>query len=235
MMRTMLMLALLGFAAGFSFAPNYHTKPNAFATPSLRPARSPVLGLSMVKISTNDFRTGTTIEMEGNVYKVLEFLHVKPGKGAAFVRTKLKNLTGGGNLEKTFKAGEMVEQAQLDKMEVQFNYMDGDNFVFMDMVTFETEEVPADTIADSKFWMKEGTDVSILKYGDRILDVAVPQTMTLEVAETEPGVKGNTAQGGDKPAMLETGVTIRVPLFITSGEKIRVDTESKKYLSRAKE
>ncbi|EKX41917.1 hypothetical protein GUITHDRAFT_158178 [Guillardia theta CCMP2712] len=189
----------------------------------------------MGPISSNDFRPGTTIQFDGNVYKVLEFLHVKPGKGAAFVRTKLKNLTTGGNLEKTFRAGEMVDGAEVIKSDVQFNYLDGTDYVFMDMESFETQSVSAEVLGDSTIWMKEGVDVKIVKFGDKILDIEIPQTMVLEVTETEPGVKGNTAQGGDKPATLETGAVVRVPLFIKTGEKVKVDTTSKKYLSRANE
>ena len=137
-------------------------------------------------------------------------------------------------MEKTFRAGETLEMAELTKMEMQFNYMDGNDYVFMNMETFDTETVPGDVVVESgsSIWMKEGMDTTILKYGDKILDVSVPGTVSLEVVETEPGVKGNTAQGGDKPATLEGGAVIRVPLFITTGEKIKVDTENKKYLSR---
>jgi len=189
----------------------------------------------MAPISTNEFKTGKTFLMDGNVYKVLEFLHVKPGKGSAFVRTKLKNLSSGGNLEKTFRAGEMVEEAILNKLEMQFNYMDGDNYVFMDMTTFDTEEVNKDIIGDMSIWMKEGVETTITKLGDKILDVGVPNTMSLTVAETDPGVKGNTQSGGDKPATLESGAVVRVPLFITVGEKIKMDTVKKKYRSRDNE
>ena len=169
------------------------------------------------------------------MYKIIEHLHVKPGKGAAFVRTKLKNLSNGGTVEKTFRAAESVEGADLTKMDMQFNYMEGDDFVFMNMETFDTETVKAETVGDSKMWMKEGVAVSILKFGEKILDIEIPQTMILEVTETEPGVKGNTAQGGDKPAKVETGAEVKVPLFITVGEKIKIDTSTGKYLGRAKE
>jgi elongation factor P len=189
----------------------------------------------MAPISTNDFKTGTTVVIDGNVYKVLEFLHVKPGKGSAFVRSKLRNLTNGGNLERTFKAGEMLEGAEVTKSVVQFNYMDGDNFVFMDMVSFETMEVPGATVGDDKIWMKEGVEVSIVQFDGKILDIEIPLTLNLEVAQTDPGEKGNTAQGATKPATLETGAEIQVPLFITTGELVRVETATKKYLGRAKE
>jgi len=190
----------------------------------------------MGPISSNDFRTGVTIVLDGNVYKVLEFLHVKPGKGAAFVRTKLKNLSNGGNLEKTFRAGEMVDGAELTKTDMQFNYMDGEDFVFMNMESFETEPVKPDVIGDQSKWIKEGTPVSILKYGEKILDIEIPLTMVLEVTEAEPGVKGNTASSGaEKNAKVETGADVKVPLFIEVGEKIKIDTTTGKYLGRAKE
>jgi len=235
MLRTAVFAGAVGLSMAFMPACPTGTLAHkaSFRPMSLRPsARSGVLSTRMAPISTNEFKTGKTFLMDGNVYKVLEFLHVKPGKGSAFVRTKLKNLSSGGNLEKTFRAGEMVEEAILNKLEMQFNYMDGDNYVFMDMTTFDTEEVNKDIIGDMSIWMKEGVETTITKLGDKILDVGVPNTMSLTVAETDPGVKGNTQSGGDKPATLESGAVVRVPLFITVGEKIKVDTVNKKYLSR---
>eukprot|EP00802_Teleaulax_amphioxeia_P018302 Tamp_18493.p1 GENE.Tamp_18493~~Tamp_18493.p1 ORF type:complete len:240 (-),score=68.93 Tamp_18493:245-964(-) len=236
MLRSVVFAGAMGLSVAFmpTPVPGALAPKASFQPLGLRPgARAGALsGLKMAPVSSNDFKTGLTILMDGNVYKVLEFLHVKPGKGSAFVRTKLRNLTSGGNLEKTFRAGEMVEGAELTKYEMQYNYMDGDDYVFMDMSTFDTMPVPKDVIAEQSIWMTEGVEVTILKFGDKILDVAVPNTMSLEVVDTEPGVKGNTAQGGDKPATLESGAVIRVPLFITTGEKIKVDTVNKKYLSR---
>ena len=143
----------------------------------------------------------------------------------------------GSSLEKTFKAGEQVELAELNKMEMQFNYMDGEDYVFMDMETFDTETVPGDVIkeSDAGIWIAEGVDTTILKFGDKILDIAVPNTLSVEVIQTDPGVKGNTADGGSKPATVEGGAVVAVPLFITTGERIKVDTVNKKYLSRDNE
>mmetsp|Transcript_1612 Transcript_1612/g.2706 ORF Transcript_1612/g.2706 Transcript_1612/m.2706 type:complete len:241 (+) Transcript_1612:85-807(+) len=186
-------------------------------------------------ISSNELRPGTTIEIDGSVYKVLEFLHVKPGKGAAFVRTKLKNLSTGGNLEKTFRAGESVNAASLDKITMQHTYKEGDEFVFMNMESFEEERLSASQMGDTAKYIYEGLDCEVLKFGGKVLDVAIPGTMIFEVTETEPGVKGNTVQGGTKPATISTGAVIQVPLFITIGEKIKVDTKENKYLGRAQE
>ena len=147
------------------------------------------------------------------------------------------HMCAGSSLEKTFKAGEQVELAELNKLEMQFNYMDGEDYVFMDMETFDTETVPGDVIkeSDAGIWIAEGVDTTILKFGDKILDIAVPNTLSVEVIETDPGVKGNTADGGSKPATVEGGAVVAVPLFITTGERIKVDTVNKKYLSRDNE
>ena len=141
------------------------------------------------------------------------------------------HMCAGSSLEKTFKAGEQVELAELNKLEMQFNYMDGEDYVFMDMETFDTETVPGDVIkgSDAGIWIAEGVDTTILKFGDKILDIAVPNTLSVEVIQTDPGVKGNTADGGSKPATVEGGAVVAVPLFITTGEKIKVDTVNKKF------
>mmetsp|Transcript_4152 Transcript_4152/g.8111 ORF Transcript_4152/g.8111 Transcript_4152/m.8111 type:complete len:237 (-) Transcript_4152:77-787(-) len=227
MLRAALAAALLASATAFtpsslSFLPKLRTS-HCSAAGALRMA-SPV--------SSNDFRGGTAIKIDGNVYKVVEFLHVKPGKGSAFVRTKLRNLTTGGSIEKTFRAGEMVDGADVFKYDMQFNYIDGDDYVFMDMETFDTEAVPKSVIGDQAIWLKEGIDVKILKEGSSILDIEIPSTMSYEVTQTDPGEKGNTAQGASKPAILECGAEVMVPLFIKTGEIIRVDTVDKKYLGR---
>mmetsp|Transcript_19924 Transcript_19924/g.29014 ORF Transcript_19924/g.29014 Transcript_19924/m.29014 type:complete len:238 (-) Transcript_19924:236-949(-) len=184
-------------------------------------------------LTSNDFRVGTTIELDGQVHKVLEFLHVKPGKGSAFVRTKLKNLQSGNNVDKTFRAGESVIQALLEKSTMQHTYLDGNEFVFMNMETFEEERLPTSALGDQAKFMKEGLDVDVLRYQGKVLDVELPKQMVLEVTMTDPGVKGNTVQGGTKPATLETGAVVQVPLFIKQGEKIRVDVREAKYISRA--
>lgn len=189
----------------------------------------------IMSISSNEFRTGTTIEMDGVPYRVLEFLHVKPGKGAAFVRTKLKNMRSGNNVDKTFKAGEMVETAQLEKVSMQHTYVDGADFVFMNTETFDEERMTAQTLGDSivKFLVL-GQEVEVLKHNDDILGVELPKTLAFTVIATEPGVKGNTAQGSVlKPATIETGAEVMVPLFINVGEQIKINTEDGKYLSRS--
>eukprot|EP00638_Chattonella_subsalsa_P007006 CAMPEP_0117758674 /NCGR_PEP_ID=MMETSP0947-20121206/15540_1 /TAXON_ID=44440 /ORGANISM="Chattonella subsalsa, Strain CCMP2191" /LENGTH=189 /DNA_ID=CAMNT_0005578949 /DNA_START=226 /DNA_END=795 /DNA_ORIENTATION=- len=187
----------------------------------------------MVMLDTSSFKNGLTLEIDGSPVKIVEFLHVKPGKGAAFVRSKLKNLVTGNTVEKTFRAGESVTAAQIDKTEGQFTYEEGENYVFMDMETFEEDRIPVDFLGDTVQWLQEGSDVKIIKWNGKVIDVEVPKTLTLEVVETDPGVKGNTAQGGSKPATLATGAVVQVPLFISQGEMIKVDTEDKKYLSRA--
>lgn len=164
-----------------------------------------------------------------NLY-ITEFLHVKPGKGAAFVRSKLKNFITGNTVDRTWRAGESVEIANVDKKESQFTYADGDEYVFMDMSTYEETRVKYDE-AWAKY-MKEGMDVSVLVWNGNVISVDVPNTVELMITETDPGVKGNTAQGGSKPATLETGAVVQVPLFIQQGETIKVDTRTDTYLSR---
>ncbi|KAK4526665.1 hypothetical protein GAYE_SCF26G4581 [Galdieria yellowstonensis] len=185
-------------------------------------------------IDSNDIRPGTTILVDGAVHRVIEFLHVKPGKGAAFVRTKLKNLETGSTVEKTFRAGERIDEANLDKLDMQLAYIDGDQYVFMNLETLDEERISKDALAPAaRKYLKEGESVAILKHNGRVLDLEMPPNVVLEVVYTEPGIKGNTAQGGTKPATLETGATVNVPLFVETGDKIKVDTREDKYLSRA--
>lgn len=183
-------------------------------------------------ISSNDFRTGTTIELDGSVWKVVEFLHVKPGKGSAFVRTKLKNAQTGNVVERTFRAGEMVPQATLEKSTMQHTYKDGDEYVFMDMSTYEEGRLTAAQIGDRVKYLKDGMEVNVVRWGTQVIEVELPNSVVLEVVQTDPGVKGDTATGGTKPAIVETGAQVMVPLFISVGEKIRVDTRSDTYLGR---
>ena len=183
-------------------------------------------------ISSNDFRSGVSIELDGSVWRVVEFLHVKPGKGSAFVRTKLKNAQTGNVVEKTFRAGETVPQANLDKRSMQYTYRDVDQFVFMDMETFEESRLTEEQLAEKAKYLKEEMEVNVLFWNETILDVELPTSVTLEVVETDPGVKGDTATGGSKPAILETGAQIMVPLFISIGEKVKVDTRNDSYLGR---
>ena len=183
-------------------------------------------------ISSNDFRTGTTIEIDGQVWRVVEFLHVKPGKGSAFVRTKLKSVQNGNVVEKTFRAGESVQQAILEKSNLQHTYVETGDYVFMDMKSFEETRLTAEQIGQGRKYLKEGMEVNVIFWNGRVLEVELPISVTLEVTETDPGVKGDTASGGTKPAILETGAQVMVPLFISVGEMIKVDTRNDSYLGR---
>lgn len=183
-------------------------------------------------ISSNDFRTGVTIELDGSVWRVVEFLHVKPGKGSAFVRTKLKNAQTGNVIERTFRAGETVPQATLEKSTMQHTYKDGEEYVFMDMETYEESRLTATQIGDRVKYLKDGMEVNVVRWGEQVLEVELPNSVTLTVTETDPGVKGDTATGGTKPAIVETGAQVMVPLFISIGERIRVDTRTDTYQGR---
>lgn len=183
-------------------------------------------------ISSNDFRTGVTIELDGSVWRVVEFLHVKPGKGSAFVRTKLKNVQSGSVIERTFRAGETVPQANLEKSTMQHTYKDADQFVFMDMETYEETRLNTNEIGERVKYLKEGMEVNVIRWGDQVLEVELPNSVVLEVVETDPGVRGDTATGGTKPAIVETGAQVMVPLFISIGERIKIDTRNDSYLGR---
>ena len=183
-------------------------------------------------ISSNDFRTGVSIELDGSVWRVVEFLHVKPGKGSAFVRTKLKNVQSGNTVERTFRAGEMVPQATIDKSVMQHTYRDGEDFVFMDMETYEEVRLSAKQIGDRVKYLKEEMEVSVVRWNEQVLEVELPNSVVLEVTQTDPGVKGDTAIGGTKPAIVETGAQVQVPLFISIGERIKIDTRNDTYLGR---
>lgn len=186
--------------------------------------------------STKDFKVGLTLEMDGYAWKLLEFLHVKPGKGPAFVRSKLKNIETGAVLEKTWKAGESFPDAQVEKEEMKFSYIDDDQYVFMNMDTFEEERIPSDFIGEKKNWIKEEMTFGVLKFKGKAIDVQIPGTMTLKVTEAEPGAKGNTAGGRvERPVKVETGAIVMVPMFVNEGDEIRIDTETGKYLGRAQE
>ncbi|HOP53282.1 MAG TPA: elongation factor P [Bacillota bacterium] len=183
-------------------------------------------------ISSNDIRPGVTLLLEGSVWVVVEFLHVKPGKGAAFVRTKLKNVETGQTLERTFRAGEKLERAQVSSREMQYLYEMEGNYYFMDTETYEQTFIPEDVIGNGKWYLKENDVIIIQFYQDRPISVELPTYADLVVVETDPGLKGDTASGGSKPAKLETGVVVQVPLFVQVGDKIRVDTRTNEYLSR---
>ncbi|MBY0449820.1 MAG: elongation factor P [Cyanobacteria bacterium] len=183
-------------------------------------------------ISSNDFRTGLTILVDSQLWQVVEFLHVKPGKGAAFVRTKLKNVETGQVVEKTFRAGEKVESARVEKSEMQYLYGDGNDYTFMDNQTFDQLTITKAQIGDGVKYLKEGMSAYVLRHESRIIGVDIPNHVELEVVETPPSEKGNTAQGGTKPATLETGAIVQVPFFVDVGTKIRVDTRNNQYLDR---
>lgn len=187
----------------------------------------------MTVISTNDFKTGITLEIDSSLMQVVEFLHVKPGKGSAFVRSKLRNVLTGQVLEKTFRAGEKVELAHLEKNDMAYLYNDGSDYTFMDNNNFEQIAVPASMIGDGIKYLKENLTCMIMRHNGKIVMVELPNHVELEVVDTPPNDKGNTAQGGTKPATLETGATVQVPFFIVNGTKIRVDTRSNSYLDRA--
>ena len=184
-------------------------------------------------ISAGDFRNGITIELEGNVFQIIEFQHVKPGKGAAFVRTKLKNIKNGGVVEKTFRPTEKCPQARIDRKDMQYLYADGDMYNFMDVETYEQIALSKDEIGDALKFVKENETVKVCSYKGKVFSVEPPTSVELAVTETEPGFKGNTATGAKKPAIVETGAQVMVPLFIEQGEIIKIDTRTGEYLSRA--
>ena len=189
-------------------------------------------GCNTGMISSNDFRTGTTIELDGQVWRVVEFLHVKPGKGSAFVRTKLKSVRNGNVVEKTFRAGESVQQAILEKSNLQHTYVESGDYVFMDMKSFEETRLSSEQIGRGAKYLKEGMEVNVIFHNGKVLEVELPISIILKVTETDPGVKGDTASGSTKPAILETGAQVMVPLFISVGEMIKVDTRNDSYLGR---
>ncbi len=183
-------------------------------------------------ISAGDFRNGITLEIDGNVVQIIEFQHVKPGKGAAFVRTKLKNVINGGVVEKTFRPTEKFPQARIDRVDMQYLYEDGDLFNFMNMETYDQIAVDEATVGDSLKFVKENEVVKICSYNGSVFAIEAPLFVELEITETEPGFKGDTAQGATKPAIVETGAQVNVPLFVEQGDKIKIDTRTGEYLSR---
>lgn len=184
-------------------------------------------------ISTSDFHTGISVELEGEIYTILEFQHVKPGKGAAFVRSKLKNLRTGSIAEKTFRAGEKMARAHLERKEMEYLYKDGDSFHMMDMETYEQITLSSEQIGESIKYLKENDHLNVVMHGEKLLGVDVPLSVVLKVEETEPGLKGDTASGASKPATMETGLVVQVPLFVNSGDSIKIDTRSGSYIERA--
>ena len=184
-------------------------------------------------ISVNEFKNGLTIEVNDELWRVVEFQHVKPGKGSAFVRSKLKSLRTGAVQEKTFRAGEKVEQAQIDNRKMQYLYADGTNYVFMDTTTYEQLELPQERIKDELNYLKENMVVNIIMHENETLGIDLPNTVDLKVAETEPGIKGDTASGGSKPAKMETGLIVQVPFFVNEGDVLTINTQDGSYVSRA--
>lgn len=183
-------------------------------------------------ISTNQFKNGTAIKVDGKRFTIIYFQHVKPGKGSAFVRTRLRNLDTGAVVEKTFRAGEKVENVRTESRQMSYLYSDGDLHYFMDMDTYEQLPIPAEIIGEAAGYIVPNSTVTVLSADGEVVSVEPPAHVDLEVAETDPGLKGDTATGGSKPATLETGVVVQVPLFVNVGERIRVDTRSNDYLTR---
>jgi elongation factor P len=185
-------------------------------------------------ISTNQFRNGTHIDVEGTIFKIVDFQHVKPGKGPAFVRTKLKRATDGAVIDRTFRAGEKFRPVRTETRKMQFLYKDGSDAHFMDAETYDQFTIPETSVKEPLQWILESEEVELLYIDGNAADIQVPSAVEMQVTETEPGVKGDTASGGgDKPAVLESGVSVRVPLFVNVGDRVRVDTRSGEYVSRA--
>ena len=187
----------------------------------------------MPAVSTNDLKNGMSLDLPEGLFSVVEFQHVKPGKGGAFVRTKLKNVRTGSVIERTYRADEKLEQAMIDKREMQYLYLDGDSFVFMDTTDYEQMNAPRASLGSSAQYLKEGDSAILQMYNGEIVGVDLPASVDLAVSETEPGLQGDRVSGGRKPAIVETGLQVQVPLFINPGDKIKVDTRSGEYLSRS--
>jgi elongation factor P len=187
----------------------------------------------MAATTTNDLKTGMTLDLAEGLFQVVDFQHVKPGKGPAFVRTKLRNVRSGGIVDKTFRADERVEQAVVDKRSMQFLYRDGPNYVFMDNSTYDQVHVGPAALGDAASYIVDGSTLVLQFYGDEIVGIDLPAAVELTVTETEPGIQGDRVSGARKPATLETGLVVQVPLFVNSGERVKGDTRSAEYLTRA--
>jgi len=184
-------------------------------------------------ITTNDLKNGMTLDLDGTLFQVVEFQHVKPGKGPAFVRTKVRNVRTGAVIERTFRSAEKVERVMIDKREMQYLYRDSDDYVFMDTTSYEQLHVPSATLGESGSYLIEGASVVLQMHGDDIVGSDLPAAVELKVAETEPGIQGDRVSGARKPATLETGLVLQVPLFVNIGDRLRVDTRSGEYITRA--
>jgi len=184
-------------------------------------------------ISSNDFKTGLTIEVDGDLWQIIDFQHVKPGKGAAFVRSRLRNIRTGSVQERTFRAGEKIQRARVETKEMQYLYNSGTEYTFMDVVSYEQVNIPAEKLTREIKFLKENMNIYLVTYQEEIIGIQLPNTVILEVVETEPGIRGDTATGGSKPATLETGLIVQVPFFVNVGDKLIIDTRSGEYVSRA--
>ncbi|MEO9224030.1 MAG: elongation factor P [Acidimicrobiales bacterium] len=184
-------------------------------------------------ITTNDLKNGMTLKLSEGLYQIVEFQHVKPGKGGAFVRTTLRNVRTGAVVDRTFRAAEKVEQAMIDKREMQYLYRDGDGFVFMDTETYEQTTVGSEALGSAAGFITEGAAPNLQFYGDEVVGVEMPAAVELTVADTEPGLQGDRVSGARKPAKLETGVHVQVPLFVNVGDRLKIDTRSGDYISKA--
>ena len=187
----------------------------------------------MPAVSTNDLKKGMSLNLSEGLFQIVDFQHVKPGKGGAFVRTTLRNMRTGGQVDKTFRADEKVEQAMIDKREMQFLYRDGDDYVFMDNSTYDQLHVTPVALADAASYIVDGSTVTLQMFGDEIVGSDLPAAVELTVSETEPGVQGDRVSGARKPATLETGLVLQVPLFVNPGDRIKVDTRTGEYITRA--
>ena len=187
----------------------------------------------MAAITTNDIKNGMTLELDDGLFQIVEFQHVKPGKGHAFVRTTLKNVRSGSTIDRTFRAGEKVERAVIDNREMQFLYRDGEDYVFMDSTTYDQLTVTPQTLGDAANYLVENASAVLKMYGDEVVGTELPAAVELEIAETEPGVQGDRVSGARKPATLSTGLVVQVPLFVNPGDRIKVDTRSGEYITRA--
>lgn len=183
-------------------------------------------------ISTSDFKTGLTVEIDNNVYQIIDFQHVKPGKGAAFVRTKMRNMQNGAVIERTFNPNEKLNPARVERQEVQYLYSDGENYNVMNVETYDQFAVSKEELGDAIKWLKENMNLTILSFKGTIIGVDLPNVVELEVTETAPGIKGDTASGGGKPATMETGAVVNVPFFINVGDRLQIDTRTGNYVKR---
>jgi elongation factor P len=184
-------------------------------------------------ITTNDLKNGMTLELDDGLFQIVDFQHVKPGKGHAFVRTSLRNVRAGGTVERTFRAGEKVDRATIDKRDMNFLYRDGDDYVFMDNETYEQINVSPEALGDTSNYVVDGSTATLLMFGTEIVGTDMAASVELNIAATDPGLQGDRSSGGTKPATLETGLVVQVPLFIEPGERVKIDTRSGEYLSRA--